>query len=903
MEDTKGENNINNEKSNTKSSNKKQFYSSSGNKENKSSYRKSRSNNKESTRLKQFNESLTSQEKAAEGLESYKLTPAMRQYAKIKQKHPDCLLLFRMGDFYETFFEDAKAASEALDITLTKRGTKAKIPLAGIPYHALESYLAKLIKKNIKVCIVEQIEDPKLAKGIVKRDVVRIVTPGTVLEDSILNEKENNYIIAISLYNKSFGLASLDISTTEFKTGSFSEEQLKNEIAAISPSEIVIPKILEQSKLVKELRKSYFINALDDMYFVRDFAETSLISHFSEGYIKEICAKAEPSAVSASGALLSYIKETQRNSVSYIKRLELFSANSSLEIDSSTIRNLEIIKNAVNGSKKNSLLWVMDKTKTSLGSRLLKKWLLKPLIDKKEIEARLCAVEELYENIILRDELIAKLKEIKDIERLVSRICYGNSNARDLLALKSSLKSLPSIKESLKNSKSSILRELSKMPSFKELFDELNMAVSEDCPVTLREGRIIKDGFSEELDSLRKITRNSISLIRRIEERERERTGIKSLKIRYNKVFGYFIEITKSNLGNVPESYIRKQTMANCERFITTELKELEQKIEGAEDKIKELEYSIFLELTEKVAKESEKLLDASRKIAILDCLSSFAELASINSYTRPVIKEPGTKLLIRGSRHPVIELLEQEFIENDIEIDEKNRMMIITGPNMAGKSTLMRQLALSSIMAQAGCFVPASYAELPVFDKLFTRVGAYDDLAHGQSTFMVEMKEVASIVRKATKHSLVIMDEIGRGTSTYDGVAIAWSVAEHLANEIKCKALFATHYHALTKLEKLDGVESYTMKIKEKGEEVIFLRKLIKGGTDKSYGIYVAKLAGMPDKIIERAKELQFMLEEEDKIKERIKIEKKRVADSNESYIELKKTQQKSLLEMFSKK
>jgi DNA mismatch repair protein MutS len=798
------------------------------------------------------------------------LTPAMKQYLDVKNSHPDCIVLFRMGDFYETFFEDAKTVASAVNITLTKRGKNedgSGIPLAGIPYHALNSYLAKLIKQGYKVAICEQLEDPKFAKGLVKRGLTRIITPGTIIEDNILERKKNNYILSVYLDDKgNCGISAIDISTGAFLATEIKKTEITNEIAKFSPAEIIIPMSSEGSTIANEL-KSYHLNSFSDRHYLFSQAKNYLLAHFKVNSLAGFGIEDKKAAVSAAGALIEYLTETQKTAIDYINSIRYYDNKGYMLLDQITIKNLEIVSNVHDNGP--CLLVYIDKTRTSMGGRMIHKWLLNPLIKVDDIRYRQDAVSELFKDVMMREELKELLTKIDDIERLVSRLNYGNGNARDILALANSLSIIPNIKHAIKDSHSGYLKMLSELDELSALSKLLNDAIKEEPSATIREGNIIKKGYNSELDELFDLIHNSKRFISELEAREKERTGIKTLKIGFNNVFGYFFTVTNSNLKQVPSDYIRKQTTVNGERFITEELKVLEEKILNAEEKINGLEYALFMKLVEDVKKNTKSLQETAQKISELDSLYSLAESAAQNNYTKPEIDD-SYEIILHDSRHPVIEKLEEVFIPNDVSLDMDNRTMIITGPNMAGKSTFMRQIALNVLLAQIGSFIPCKNARIGIVDRIFTRVGANDDLTHGQSTFMVEMNEVSFIINNATSKSLIIMDEIGRGTSTFDGVAIAWSVAEYI-NKIKAKTLFATHYHVLTDLEKIDGIKNYNIAIREDKDNIVFLRKIIPGGTDKSYGIHVAKLSGMPKSVIERAKEIQETLNKDDDMKKKI--------------------------------
>ncbi len=808
-------------------------------------------------------------------------SPMMQQYNRIKNDYKDSILFFRMGDFYETFYDDAKLVSKELDIALTSRnkGAEKKIPLAGIPYHALEPYLAKLIRKGYKVAICEQVEDPKVAKGIVKREVVRLVTPGTVLESGMLDERNNNYLMVISKENEVFGLAFVDVSTGEFLTTQLEGENLNSklttEIIRFKPAECILPKNLSKDetllKLIKNVDKNILITEYDDEHFHHDRAYQTLKSHFKTISLEGMGCESLPLSVQASGGAISYLQETQKAGLENIDVLSTYSRADYMILDSTTLRNLEIMRNVRDGSSQGTMLEILDKTSTPMGSRTMRKWLTQPLMKVAPIKMRQNVVEELFNNTFLRQDLKDFLGNLRDMERLTSRIVYGSANARDLIALKESLKIIPEIKNALKENqpKSLLLRRISgEIKELKDVVDLIQRAIVDEPPLTVKDGGLIKNGYNERLDELRDITRGGKNWVNTLEKQERRRTGIKSLRVGYNKVFGYYIEVTKTNLSQVPEDYIRKQTLANSERFITPELKEKESLILSAEEKMNALEYELFSGVMERAAEHSSEIKTTAKAISELDCLVAFAEVAVNNDYSKPEINE-NHEIVIKEGRHPVIEqALYSAFIPNDAKLDcEGNRLIILTGPNMAGKSTYMRQVALITIMAQMGCFVPAKSASIGLVDRIFTRVGAFDDLTRGQSTFMVEMNELANILNTATPRSLIILDEIGRGTSTYDGLSIAWSVGEyiHNKNKIGAKTLFATHYHNITELAEIyDGVVNYNIAIKEDKDGIIFLRKVVPGGTNKSYGIEVAKLAGLPSEVINRANEILRTIEEE---------------------------------------
>ena len=772
------------------------------------------------------------------------ISPMMKHYLEVKEEYKDCIIFYRLGDFYEMFFEDAKTASRELEITLTGRdcGLEERAPMCGVPFHAAEAYIAKLIEKGYKVAICEQLEDAKNAKGMVKRDVIRVVTPGTVIESNMLDEKKNNYIMSIYKKGIYFGLAVCDVTTGTFLATKIEENNnfvhVLDEISKYNPAEIIVNKMLyactEEINQIKLRFKSY-INCLENEIF--KIETTNLLQNYSivnddEKTIQDL--DENNLCVPAINGLIHYLNQTQKIKLEHINLIKIYSTTKYMALNCTARRNLELTEKMNDKSKKGTLLWVLDKTYTSMGGRLLRKWINEPLIDVTEINKRLNSVEELKDSLIFRGDISDSLKRIYDIERLVGKIAYGNTNARDLIALKNSLKQLPNLKNTLATSKSELMQNLYiNLDELEDIYTLIEEAIVEEPPITITEGGIIKLGFNEQIDELKKATIEGKNWLIQLEAKEKEETGIKNLKVGFNKVFGYFFEVTKSYLNLVPERYIRKQTLANCERYITEELNELESKILGAEEKVIDLEYKLFVEIRTKIAENIERLQKTSNIVSILDVLTAFSIVAEDLNYTKPVVDNEG-RIDINGGRHPVIEKMLQtgSFIENDTYLDKQNdRLAIITGPNMAGKSTYMRQVALITLMAQIGCFVPASSAKIGVVDKIFTRVGASDDLSMGQSTFMVEMMEVAEILREATSNSLIILDEIGRGTSTYDGLSIAWAVVEYIANKERCgaKTLFATHYHELTELENtIEGVRNYSIAVKEKGEDVMFLRKIV---------------------------------------------------------------------------
>ena len=807
------------------------------------------------------------------------LTPGMKQYRDAKLIHPDCLIMLRMGDFYEMFYEDAVTAARELEITLTARGKGEKrAPLAGIPFHALDPYLGKLIRKGHKVAIIEQLEDPKLAKGLVKRGVVRIVTPGTVIESSILEEKENNYLLALTVSKDEHAVAWCDISTGEFWVTSHAQESaVLHDLVRLRPRECIIPASLQvNTELIQQIKaQGCAVNTLDDYFFSKKNAGQKLLDHFQRPTLDSFGISADSSMIGAAGALLHYVIDTQKNSAAHIKTLVLRSNQQTMLLDASTFRNLEILQNIRDGSPRGTLLSILEMTNSAAGSRLLRKWLREPLLNVKEIEQRLDAVEILAKEMILREELRFLLTKIADIERLMGRVQYGTASPRDLISLRTSLQSIPNIQLKMQNAPSSpLLQEIKSLPLLTPMLDLLIRVLRDDPPATIREGGMIKPEFHPELAELATIKRDSRRFLQNIEERERERTGIAHLKIGYTRVFGYFIEVAKKNLENVPALYIRKQTTAQGERFITEELRLIEEKILTAEEKMNELEYQLYQQILQDLLQHIEQFQEIARKLAMLDVLCSFAKTAVEYQYCRPHFVDESV-LQIRKARHPVVERVEPRFISNDISL-AAGEMMLITGPNMAGKSTIMRQVALIVLLAQIGSFVPAEEALVGIVDRIFTRVGAADDISSGQSTFMLEMTETAAILHNATERSLLIMDEIGRGTSTFDGVSIAWSVAEHIHNVLKAKTLFATHYHVLNSLaEKLPRIKNYNLAVKEEQGNVVFLRKLIAGGTDQSYGLHVAQAAGLPQPVIARAQEIQRLLERDDDLMRKIKVKR----------------------------
>ena len=798
-----------------------------------------------------------------------KLSPMMVEYKKTKEQYPDCILFYRLGDFYEMFFEDAVTVSRELSLTLTGKecGLEERAPMCGVPYHAVESYLTKLVQKGYKVAIAEQMEDPKLAKGLVRREVIRVVTPGTLTSSQALDETKNNFLMGIVYLGDCFGIASCDITTGDFfVTEVQSERELLDELAHFTPSEIVCNQAFFMSGIdMDELKNrcQAYISALDPRFFSDDGCRRILKEHYRVASLDGLGLGDCPTGVIAAGAVMQYMYETQKSDLSHITSITPYSTGQYMVLDVSTRRNLELLETLREKQKRGTLLWVLDKTRTAMGARLLRSFIEQPLIRKEAILERQNGVEELNLNYISREEIREYLNSIYDLERLIGRISYKTANARDLLSFKSSLDMLPYIRDLLGEFTSPVLVQICEdLDPLEDLRDLIASAIVDEPPLSVREGNMIREGFNGEADQLRNAKTEGKTWLAELEARERDKTGIKNLKIKFNKVFGYYFEVTNSFKDLVPEYFVRKQTLVNAERFTTPELKELEDVILGAEDKLVSLEYDLFCQVRDQVASQVVRIQKTAKAIASIDVFTSLSLVATRNNYVKPKINEKGV-IQIKNGRHPVVELMLRDdlFVANDTCLDNgKNRISIITGPNMAGKSTYMRQTALIVLMAQIGSFVPADEANIGICDRIFTRVGASDDLASGQSTFMVEMTEVANILRNATKNSLLILDEIGRGTSTFDGLAIAWAVVEYICNTkvLGAKTLFATHYHELTELEgTLSGVNNYCIAVKEQGDDIVFLRKIVKGGADKSYGIQVAKLAGVPDPVIRRAKEL----------------------------------------------
>ncbi|WP_134218338.1 DNA mismatch repair protein MutS [Pelotomaculum sp. FP] len=795
----------------------------------------------------------------------------IKQYLEIKQQYPDTILFFRLGDFYEMFFDDARLASRELEIALTGRdgGGSERVPMCGFPYHAADGYIARLLAKRYRVAICEQVEDPASAKGIVRREVTRVITPGTVMEGHLLEEKQNNYLVSIAMDGSNYSFAMTDISTGVFMVSAFAGEKgrirLTEELARLLPAEVLLP--LSQAERLSEdlaLAGSVTVSAYLDEAYDRLQALRELEDQFGRDCPGNIKDPGFELIIPAAGALLKYLRDTQKRDLSHIRQLNYYHPGRFMLLDASTRRNLELTRSLSDGSRRNTLLAVLDYTVTAMGGRLIRNWLEQPLLEKDEIVLRLDAVDELLQQMLMRNDLKDLLKGIYDLERLAGRISFGTINARDMIALKKSLGCLPDLQGLLRQYKATLLqdtgRDIDPMEDLREL---LEGAINDNPPLSLRDGGIIKTGFHAEVDRLRLVRQEGRSMLAGLEEQERARTGIKSLKVGFNKVFGYYIEVTRANLEQVPQDYQRKQTLANAERFITPELKEYEDLVLGAEDRLMQLEYQIFCEIRDQFTGAIQRLQATAAAIARADALYSLAEAAAVGRYVRPGIDGDG-ELIIKDGRHPVLEqVLREKFVPNDTIMDnQKSRLVMITGPNMAGKSTYMRQVALIIMMAQSGSFVPAASAQIPLVDRIFTRVGAADDLATGQSTFMMEMNECRAIVQGATKRSLIIMDEVGRGTSTYDGISIARALVEYIHTRIGAKTLFSTHYHELTDLDQIEGIINYNVAVKEDGENIVFLRKVVAGKSDRSYGIHVARLAGLPDEIVKRATDVLRGLE-----------------------------------------
>ena len=833
------------------------------------------------------------------------LTPMMQKYLETKQEYPDCILFYRLGDFYEMFFDDALTASRELEITLTGKscGQEERAPMCGIPYHAVDGYLNKLVSKGYKVAICEQMEDPKLAKGLVKREVVRIVTPGTNLNIQALDDRKNNYLLCVCYFPGRIGISVADVTTGDYYLTDVDDiRKLQDEINKYEPSELICnEQFFVSGYEIEDLKTRLHVSvySLAPHYFDEDTCRKSLLKHFHVNTLIGLGIEDFPTGMIAAGALLQYLYETQKNSLAHFTHIYPYLTSKYMLLDSSTRRNLELTETLREKQKKGSLLGVLDRTKTAMGGRLLRKYIEQPLIDQEKIEENLDAVEALGQKSVDRDELREYLNTIYDLERLLGKISYKTANPRDLIAFRNSLSMLPSIRTVLEDFDTSLLRDIKdRLDTLDDIYHLIDDAIVEEPPILTKEGGIIKEGFHETIDTLRAAKTDGKKWLAELEEEDRERTGIKNLRIKYNKVFGYYFEVTNSYKNMVPEDYIRKQTLTNAERYTTPRLKELEDSILNAEDKLYALEYDLFCEIRDAIFAEIERIQQTAKAIAELDVFASLSYVAERNQYVRPALNEKGV-IDIKDGRHPVVEQMIQNdmFIANDTYLDnQKHCISVITGPNMAGKSTYMRQTALIVLMAQIGSFVPAKKANIAIVDRIFTRVGASDDLASGQSTFMVEMNEVANILRNATPNSLLVLDEIGRGTSTFDGLSIAWAVIEHISNRkiLGAKTLFATHYHELTELEgKIDNVNNYCIAVKEKGDDIVFLRKIIKGGADKSYGIQVAKLAGVPDMVIDRAKEIVEQLSDNDitekvqNIEIKVKNEKRKAVKYDEVDLE----------------
>jgi len=806
-----------------------------------------------------------------------KMTPMMVQYLDIKEKYKDCIMFYRLGDFYEMFFDDALTASKELEITLTGKncGLDEKAPMCGVPHHAAENYINRLIEKGYKVAIAEQIEDPAISKGIVKRDVVRVVTPGANINMQALDETKNNYLLCVFSDIANYGLSYVDITTGDYYTTTIrSYANLLDEIGKIQPAEVIInQELADNIEFVEWLkdRMKVYINIYEDWYFDRERTTGRILTHFNVQSLDGLGLDSHYESTVSAGALLDYLYETQKSSLNHINHIRYYEAANYMLLDMATRRNLELLETMREKEKRGSLLWVLDYTKTAMGARKLRHYIEQPLTNQHQIEKRLDGINEIYDDLMLREEIRELLTPVYDMERLMTKMSLGTANPRDLLAFKQSIGVLPDIKQLLSVCKSETLNLISsELDVLSDMFNLIEMSIADEPPIAIKEGKIFRDGYNEDVDTLRSASTDGKKWLATLEAKEKDETGIKNLKIRYNRVFGYYLEVTKSNLDMVPERYIRKQTLSNAERYITPELKEIENTVLGAQDKLVTLEYDMYIAVRDELATSVMRIKETANKVSTLDALQSLAHVAVANNYVRPDFNHLGI-IEIEDGRHPVIEKMigYNQFITNNTIMNmEEHRFSIITGPNMAGKSTYMRQVALITLMAQIGSYVPAAKASIQPVDRIFTRVGASDDLSSGKSTFMVEMSEVANILRNATKNSLVILDEIGRGTSTFDGLSIAWAVVEYLVNShtIGAKTLFATHYHELTELEgKIEGVQNYCITVKEKGEDIIFLRKIAKGGADKSYGIQVAKLAGVPEFVIQRSNEILSQLSDAD--------------------------------------
>ncbi|MGN8913601.1 DNA mismatch repair protein MutS [Anaerofustis butyriciformans] len=834
------------------------------------------------------------------------LTPMMRQYLQTHETVPDTILFYRLGDFYEMFFDDAKTASKELDLVLTGRdcGLEEKAPMCGVPYHSADTYIAKLVEKGYKVAICEQVEDPKTAKGLVKREIQRIISPGTITEGKMLKASENNYIMCI-YYNKlEFGVTYCDITTGEFNVLNLSGENRENELLSllsrINPAQIIVNTILFEDLSLKKKISSVTKVQLEPHplnYFFFDKGKELILTQFNVYSLSSIGLDNNEIIVRSAGALLKYLDETQKRSLMHINEIKINEDKGYMHLDYNTKRNLEIVENLRTNNKKDTLLDVLDETITPMGGREMKKWVLEPLLDKDRIINRQDAIKLFYDDVMILEDISSNLKYVKDIERIISRLSLDIANARDLIALKESIGVIPRIRILLSKfmEKSTLVKEIyNNLDELGDIYDLINNSIDDDCQISLKNGGLVKLGYNEEIDELKNLKENSAGILANIEKEEKEKTGIKNLKIKYNKVFGYFLEVTSSYKDLVPDYFIRKQTLANSERYFTEELKEIEVKLLSVEEKLKEKEYAVYVDIKNRVLENIKRIQKSAKMIAVIDVILSLSVVAKKNRYIKPTITTDGS-IIIKEGRHPVVEKITgiDNFIHNDTLLDnEENRMLIITGANMAGKSTYIRQVALLSIMAQMGSFVPASFASISIVDRVFTRVGASDDLANGQSTFMVEMSEVSNILKYATKNSLVILDEVGRGTSTFDGLSIAHAVIEYLLDKSKigAKTLFATHYHELTELEsEKSGVKNYSIRLESNGDEIIFLRKIERGGIDKSYGIEVAKLAGLPDEVIKRSIQILDVLEEnEESYKTKIDNVNKSLNNGSEKFTQL---------------
>ncbi|MFC2084800.1 DNA mismatch repair protein MutS [Bacteroidota bacterium] len=800
-------------------------------------------------------------------------TPLMTQYYKIKESHPDSILLFRMGDFFETFDEDAKTISKVLGITLTRRasGKAENVPLAGFPHHAIDSYLPKLVRAGFRVAICEQVENPKFAKGIVKREVIEVVTPGVVFSEKLLDHKKNNYLLSIYLNNDKAGIAFSDVSTGEFYCYEISQEKLEIQLEHINPAELLVSR--SQKNVLEPILQSNFsavrLTRIDNWIFNLEFARDVLLNHFKTKTLKGFGIDHFNNGVIAAGVLLNYLNETQKANLSHINKIALYNPSDYMQLNIVTKRNLEIISTIHEGAREGSLISILDRTETAMGGRLLKKWVLAPLLNVKSILERQTCVEEFYNDKVLRKNINNELKEIGDLERLISKVCTGRVNPREMISIKSSLKKIPLIKQILDRAKSEVLRKINvQLNDMNHLVNKLDTSITEYPPLSIYDGGVICEGYSSELDELRDISKNAKDWIAKLQKKERERTGIPSLKVGYNKVFGYYIDISNTHKSKVPEDFIRKQTLVNSERFITPELKEYEEKVLNAEERISDLEHKLFDEIRNIVARETLPIQNNAKLIAMLDCFAALADCAESYNYSKPQIND-SENIYIKQGRHPVVERIlpvSEKFIPNDCSIsNSENQIIILTGPNMAGKSVYLRQVGLIVLLAQLGSFVPAEEASIGVVDNIFTRVGAHDNIIGGESTFLIEMQEAASILNNATERSLIVLDEIGRGTSTFDGISIAWAITEFIHNnpKVSAKTLFATHYHELNEMASIfDRIKNFKVDVKEYGDKVIFLHRVSPGGADHSYGIQVAQMAGLPLYVTNRAKEILENLE-----------------------------------------